>query len=418
MLPIYIARRLTLSSGGRKSSPAVRVATLAVALSVAVMIIAIAVVIGFKREISDRVTGFNSDIVLTSLAGHQEGGDPGESESDPIVTLTPSLDHTLRSLPFVEDVALQVSIPAVIKTRDDFKGVYLKSLSGKKLREFVSSSLVEGSLPSEDDPGDKVLLSRRAAERLSLSVGDSVPAYFISDRLTLRRLAVVAIYDSHFDDYDENYAFAPLELIQRLGDVSGSQGTSVALAVDDFSNIDVYTAETQRAVMDALQQGVIYRPLRVGNAMQSGAPYFHWLSMLDMNVWVVILLMTAVACVTLVSGMLIIMVDKVRFIALMSALGGSRRLLSRVFVLLAVRVALTGLVVGDVIGAAFIFIQSRWRVLPLDPESYYMDFVPVAVNWWAFAALNAGVVLVVWLMLILPSRYVGKVSPARVLSRE
>lgn len=424
-LSAYLARRLSLSSGGRRVSPAVVVSTTAVALSVAVMILAISIVVGFKREITGRVTGFNSDITLYAHAVSSDG------VSDPTVTLTPTLQSMLAELPYVEEASLQLNIPSILKTKDDFKGVYLKAFSGRDLGRFVETALEEGetseawrrggadALYKGVSLGDSAIwISRMTADKLRLKTGDVIPAYFMTDRILVRKLKIAGIYNSHFDDYDDNFAFASLSLIQKMASLSPSQGTGISVSVDDFDNVEAYAQDLRQRISAGLDNGMIYRPLRVESARDSGAGYFHWLSMLDTNVWVVLTLMTSVACITLISGMLIIMTDKVRFIALMAALGARRKLLSRVFVLLAVRVAAVGMLLGDVVALGIILLQDKYRFLPLDPESYYIDFVPVALPWAAFLLLNIGVILVVWLMLILPSRYVGKVSPARVLTRE
>ncbi len=411
-LPIYLSRRLSLSSGGRKSSPAVRVATAAVALAVAVMIISISIVIGFKREITERVTGFNADIMLTALPSYDSDGKPVE---DNLVTLTPTLRKILTDLPFVTDVAMQVNLPSILKTQDNFQGVYLKPLAGRQVTRFVSSALEEGTLPDNDS---SILISRNIADALSLKTGDKIPTYFLTNTIDVSKMRISGIYNSHFDDYDDNFAFTTAAPLAARTGLSPSQATAILVSVDDFTKIEEYTALLQTALNQALTDELIYKPIRVVNARYSGAAYFHWLDMLDTNVWVILILMTVVSCVTLISGMLIMMVDKVRFIALMSALGGSRRLLSRVFVLLAIRVALLGLLIGDILGVGLVLLQKYTQWLPLDPDSYYIDFVPVAVNWYAFLALNVGVVIVTFLMLLLPSRYVGRISPARVLVRE
>lgn len=411
-LPVYLSRRLSLSSVGHKSSPAVRVATVAVALAVAVMIVAICVVIGFKREISQRVTGFNADIVISALPSYSENR---QDETDNIITLTPTLRNILEQLPFVTDVAVQVNMPAVFKTSEDFAGVYLKSLNGNQIYDFLKSSLVAGHIPDSDSA---IIVSSNIANSLLLEVGDTIPTYFLAGTVRMNRLYISGIFNSHFDDYDNNFAFTLASPINRHNNLSDSQGTAIVVSVDNFANIEEYTRIIQQTLMKGYQEELIYRPLHVSNARSAGGAYFHWLDMLDTNVWVILILMTVVAVVTLISGMLIMMVDKVRFIALMSALGASRRLLGRVFVLLAVRVALTGLLIGDIIGIGLVALQKYTLILPLDPDSYYIDFVPVAFNWYAIGLLNAAVLIISFLMLILPSGYVGKISPVRVLMRE
>ena len=371
MLSYQLSRRLSLRSSEGGVNPAVAVATTAVALSVAVMILAVAVVVGFKQAITSRVEGFNSAIQLTAA-----GGSRNESAT---LTLTPSLRQTLERHPYIEDIALQAAVPAVFKTSDDFKGVYLKSLSGRDLEGF----------------------------------GDKIPTYFMGSELRVRPLRVAAIFNSHFDDYDSQYAFAPLQLVRLMAGLDTSEGSSIAIAVSDFDNVDDYVAEIRDSLFDGLRRGVLYKEYNVASARDAGASYFSWLSMLDMNVWVVIALMTVVATVTLISGMLIIMTDKVRFIALLSALGSRRSLLRNIFMQLALRVALLGLLIGDIIGIGIVMAQYYLHFMPLDPDSYYLDYVPVTPVWVAFLILNIGVLVVAWIVLILPSRFVGKVAPAR-----
>ena len=364
---LYIARRLSLASGGRGVSPAVSVAVVAVALSILVMMCAIAVVTGFKGEISSKVAGFNSHITITLNPTSVDPQNP-----TPLVSLSPTLKSILDSQPYIKDAALQASIPAILKTQSDFKGVYLKSLSGKNLNDFIGSAIVEGHMPdySVDSCANHIVISRKAALQLGLHSGDAIDTYFITDAVRVRRLKISAIFDSHFDTYD------------------------------------------------AYDQELIYKRYDVTTARQSGAAYFQWLDLLDMNVVVVLTLMTIVACITLVSGMLILMVDKVRFIALMSALGASRPTISRIFMLLAAKIAILGMLIGDALAIGLIYAQRATHFIPLDADSYYIDFVPVNLSWTAFIILNLAVLAIIWIVLILPSRFAGKAAPARTLAED
>lgn len=411
-LPFFLARRLSLSSNGRKSSPAVRVAVTAVALSVAVMLASVAIVLGFKREIREKVLGFNSHITLYTV--------PTNDYDDNLVSLTPSLSRLLDSLPYVADYSLQASIPAILKTRDNFKGIYMRSLSDTGQRRFLTSSLEEGKIPDYTKDSDKlkIVVSRAAARQLKLKVGDKIDTYFMSDELRVRRLEVAAIYNSHFDNYDDLYLFGDLSLIQELGQISKSQGTSIVIDTDDFRNISEYSEDLHNRLLKALADGTVYRLYRVDNAIDQGAGYFRWLSLLDTNVAVILILMTVVACVTLISGMLIIILDKKNFIGLLRALGACKRRVRMVFVYMAMRVALTGIVIGNALMLTFLYIQGRWHVIPLDPDAYYIDFVPVEFNWWAFAAMNAGVFVITYLSLLLPSWFAARISPAETMRYE
>lgn len=413
---LFLARRLSLSSEGKKSSPAVRVAIAAVALSVTVMAAAIAIVTGFKNEITRKVAGFNSHI---SIQTHVSADDADDAERN-VFQLTPSLQKILDETPYIEDYSLQVSMPAIFKTQSDFNGVYLKSLSGRELNNFISESLIEGEMPDYANPADsaKIVISRSVASRLGLKAGSDIDTYFITDHVMVRRLKVAAIFDSHFEAYDAAFAYAPMKLIRNLANLKSNEGVSIAVSVDDFDNVEQYSQDLQDRLVGAYSEGYIYRLYRVSNARQSGATYFNWLNMLDMNVIVILTLMTIVACVTLVSGMLILMIDKVRFIAILAALGASRKLISRTFMLLAARIALYGLLIGNTLALTFLYLQKYTHFIPLDPDSYYIDFVPVEVSLAAIAILDVAIMLIIWVVLILPARFAGKAAPARTLSAE
>lgn len=410
--PLYLAKRLSLSSGGRRSSPAIRVAVAAVALSVAVMLAAIAIVLGFKREIRDKVVGFNSHITLYAI--------PSDPEDTNLITLTPTLRSILDSKEYITGYSLEASIPAILKTPDNFKGVYLKSMRSEALRKFLSSNVEEGKLPDYTKPGSemKTVISRRAADQLHLKAGDKIDTYFMSGSIRVRRLEIAAIYNSHFDNYDDIYIYGDLPLIQNLGEVSPTQGTSLSITTDDFNNIEENTADLSQTLAEALASGLVYKYYRVDNSLNQGAGYFRWLSLLDTNVIVVLVLMTIVACATLISGMLIIILDKKSFIGLIRSMGATIRSVRQVFIYIAVRVAVTGLVTGNVLMLSLLWIQDRWHLLPLDPEAYYIDFVPVEINWQAIAILNIATIIIIYLCLILPSLFAAKISPAETMRYE
>ena len=220
---LFIARRLSLSTDGRKSSPAIRVSVTAVALSVAVMLASIAVVIGFKREIREKVIGFNSHITLYSQ--------PAGSEDDNLITLTPSLRNLLDEEPYIESYSLEASIPAILKTSSDFKGVYLRSLNGRHTEEFIRGNMEEGTIPdfSNAESKNDIVISRIAASQLGLKTGDRIDTYFITDEVRVRRLRIAGIYNSHFDSYDQVIIYGALQLIQGIAGLSPSQGTNLQI---------------------------------------------------------------------------------------------------------------------------------------------------------------------------------------------
>lgn len=412
----FLARRLSLSSEGHKSSPAIKVAIAAVALSVIVMMGAIAIVMGFRDEITAKVAGFNPHILLYPVRSDQ----PENPEESRLLTLTPSLRKIILSSTGVTDASIQVAIPAILKTSGDFKGVYLKSFTGKSLIDFISASIEEGKIPdySDNGAGNQIIISRKVAEQLGLKAGQPIDTYFISDRLKVKRFKIAGIFNSHFDSYDDAYIFGDPSTVRELASLKESQGTSLSISVDDINDVDHYTNELNHKLLDAYASGYLYKLYSLENVKKSGAAYFQWLDMLNLNVVVILILMTIVACVTLGSGMLIMMVDKIRFIALMQALGATRKNIGKVFIYLAARIAGIGVIIGDVIAISILYIQQTTHFLPLDPDSYYIDFVPVKLAPLPILILNISVIAIIFILLWLPSRTAVKKFPAHTLSTE
>ena len=402
---------MSLASNGGKNSPAIKVAVAAVALSVAVMLAAVAIVLGFKKEIHDKAVGFNSHITLYAASQGEEGN---------TLTLTPTLANMMSDLPFVKEFNIQSVIPAILKTSTDFKGVYLKGLVGDQGRQFMQSNLIEGSVPdySKEENRLKVLISEKAARELGLKTGDNIDTYFISDDVRVRRLKVAGVYNSHFEAYDDILVFGDIATVQQLGLLQPNQGTALLINVDDFDQVEQHSAEIQNKLTQALADGILYRQYIVENVQTQSVGLFRWLSLLDMNVAVVLALMTVVACITLISGMLIIILDKKRFIGLMKALGAPSAAIRRIFIYLAIKIAAIGLAIGNILMLALLFIQKHTHFIPLDPDSYYIDFVPVEISWISVAVLNLGVLIVIYVALVLPSRSVAKVSPAETMRYE
>ena len=335
--PLYIARKLRLSTGGRRQAPAVTVAIIAVALSVAVMLTSVSIVLGFKQQIRDKVVGFNSHIsIYPSVTTMDE---------ESVLTLTPSLKEELNNLPFVKDFTLQAAIPAILKTPTDFKGIYIKGLSGSNEIEFLKRNLEDGYVTDykNENDKDKIVISRQAANQLGLKIGDKIDTYFITDDVRVRRLEITGIYNSHFDQYDQILAFGSLPLIQQLGLLDKDQGTYLLVTTDNFDKIEEYTLLLQHHLNEALADGRLARLYHTDNVLNQSVGYFSWLALLDTNVIVVLILMIIVASITLISGMLIIIIEKKRFIGMLKVLGMPTSKVRKIFVYLAMRIAFRGM---------------------------------------------------------------------------
>ena len=410
--PLFIANRLSLSEHGKKRSPAIGVAVTAVALSIAVMIASISIVFGFKREITNKVIGFNSHLSLTA--------DTGNGSDDNLVSLTPSLRKILNEEPYITDYCLEVSMPAIIKTSDNFKGVYLKALNGRNPSEFIKENLISGQIPdfTLEKNNEKVLISEAAARQLGLRTGQKINVYFITDEIRVRNMEIAGVFNTHFDAYDDIYIYGSMNLIAGLAKLPENNGTNVKIYTDNFDNVDYYTSLLNNRMTKALVEGEIYKPYHIDNARTYGASYFHWLDLLDTNVAVILTLMTILACVTLISGMLIIILDKMKFIGVMKALGMPDRALRHIFIYLAVRITAIGALIGNILSLGILLLQQYTHFIPLDADNYYIDFVPVEIDWAAIVILNAGVIAIVYLSLILPSHFVARISPSKTIRYE
>ncbi len=409
---LFLARRITLSSGEHRSSPAIKVAVTAVALSVAVMLAAIAIVMGFKREIRQKVVGFNSHITLYAV--------PTDDSDSNLVTLTPTLRNILDNEEYITDYSLSVSVPAILKTSEDFKGIYLKSIGNEKLQNFIASNLEEGKIPDygKKENAEKIIISRIAAKQLGLKTGDKIDTYFMTGSVRVRRLEIAGIFNSHFDVYDDILVYGDLGLIQNLGEISPNQGTTLSISVDNFDNIPEYSSRLSSTLAEGLASGLLYKYYRIDNVLYQGAGYFRWLSMLDTNVIVVLILMTFVACITLISGLLILILDKKRFIGLIRSVGASISGVRKVFIYMAIKIAIRGLIIGNLLALAILLAQDHWHFLHLDPEAYYIDFVPVEITLPSILILNAATLLIIYLCLILPSWFAARISPAETMRYE
>lgn len=393
-------------------SPAVTVAIVAIAISVAVMIASIAIVLGFKNEIRDKVVGFNGHISLFRV--------PASEEDNNIIQANSFATNVLDQLPFVNEYVIQSSIPAIFKTSEDFKGIYIRGLQGENATKYIENNLEEGYIPdySDENEKNKIVISRIAANQLRLKAGDKIETYFFSNNIKVRKLEIAGIYNSHFDQYDDVIMFGAMPLVTQMGDLPDNSGTYIMLQTDNFDNIPEYTQELQYIFNQAVSNGDTNNYYRTDNVLSQGRGFFSWLSLLDTNVVVIITLMMIVGCVTLVSGMLIIILERKKFIGLMRALGANTTTIRNVFILMALKIAVIGIAIGDILILLLLYFQQKYHFLKLDAESYYIDFVPVYLPGWIVVALNVGVLFVTYLVLVLPSRFVGKISPAETLLGE
>ena len=406
---LFVARRIYRSKEGEKevSKPAVLIAMWGIAIGLAVMIVAVAVVIGFKHEVRDKVVGIGSDITITNFDAQKS------YETVPVVAGDSLLD-ALRAMEGVKHVQRYSTKPGMIMTEDNFLGMVLKGVSQEYDWKFLKEHLQEGEIPSFTDSAstNRTLVSRTIANKLNLKLGDKLYTYYISaENVRARRLEVAGIYQTNFSIYDDMFLLTDLYTVNRLNAWKADQASGIELEVADVSRLEE-TKEAISAEVDMLKDryGATYYTQTVE---ESNPQIFAWLDLLDMNVWVILILMTGVAGFTMISGLLIIILERTNMIGVLKALGADNLAIRKVFLSFSVFLIGRGMLWGNIIGLSFVFIQSQFHLFKLDPSIYYVDSVPVVFQLWWWVLLNVCSLLASVLMLVGPSYLIAHIHPAK-----
>ncbi len=418
LLAHYIGRRLSLKpESRRRSSPGAIIAVSGIALALVIMLLSISVVTGFKKEIRDKVVGFNAQITIY----------PSDSFSDTQYTsgicLSDDIEALIREAIPEAETALMIRQPAVFKTDDAFQGIILKGIPAGSDADFIRQNITSGTMPKgmtwmSDSVKNSVIISRHTADALRLKPGDRINTHFLLDNnLRTRRLDVAAIYDTHFSDFDNLFAFVPIGFLQQFNKLDSLTGSAIEIRGIDQSQIR-QAAESLDRTLNFTEYGNIRPAYSISNVEESNALYFNWLELLDTNVAVIITLMTVVSAFTLISSLFIIILERVYMIGLFKALGATDRLIRSIFIYLTERLVIRGMIIGNIIGIATIIIQHHFHILKLDPEAYYLNFVPMELNWLHVVVLNLGVLIISCAVLLIPSSAIARMSPANTIRYE
>lgn len=406
-LSLFIAQRIYRDSDGGKqvSRPAVLIAMAGIAIGLAVMIIAVAVVIGFKSEVRGKVIGFGSHIQISNFDAVRS------YETRPVVA-DDSLMAALAHRPEVKHVQRYSTKPGMIKTDDAFQGMVLKGVGPEFDAHFFNEHLLEGEVPAFSDSAstNQVMVSKAMATRMNLKLGDQIYTYYIQDDVRARRLTIKGIYQTNFSEYDNLFLLTDLYTVNRLNGWEPDQVSGVELQVADYNNLEEVTYGLAVDMDNQADRfgGIYY----VRNIEQLNPQIFAWLELLDLNVWVILILMIGVAGFTMISGLLIIIIERTQMIGILKALGANNFTIRKTFLWFAVFLIGKGMVWGNVIGLSFCFLQSQFGLFTLDPETYYVDTVPVSFNLFLFLLINVGTLLAAVLMLLGPSYLITKINPA------
>lgn len=413
-LPLFIAKHLYSATDSRQkvSRPAMRIATAGVAIGLAVMLISVSVVFGFKHTIRDKVIGFGSHITVAnfkSLHGR---------ELAPIC-MDDSMMRVLRSLDGVKHVQRYAIKQGILKTDSDFLGVAFKGIANDYDTTFIHDNMVEGVIPAFSDTvsTNKILVSKIMADRLRLNAGDKVFAYFIDNgNVRVRRFTVSGIYRTDLTQFDDILCFTDLYTAVRLNGWEPDQAGGAELTVKDFNAIDVVEDEVVKKVNRTVDK---YGETYSSETIQDANPQiFTWLGLLDLNVWIILVLMLCVAGFTMISGLLIIILERTSMIGVLKALGARNGVVRKTFLWFAVFIIGRGMLIGNVVGLGLMALQRFTGFIKLDAATYYVDTVPVEFSILAIILLNVVTLLVSVLVLIGPSYLASMIHPAKSMRYE
>ena len=412
--PLFIARKIY--NGGDKtrkvSKPAIRIATIGVAIGLAVMIISVSVVLGFKHSIRDKVIGFGSDITVADFLTLQG------SEQYPI-QINDSLIRALKSTPGIKHVQRYAYTQGILKTNDDFLGVLLKGVGPEFDSTFIHSDMIEGILPkfSDSESHQKIVISKTIADKLNLKVGQRLFAYFINKQgVRTRKFTITGIYATNMKQFDSQICFTDLYTINKLNGWEPDQYSGAELQVNDFSQLNLITMRILNKVKNTVDHyGETYS---AENITEMNPQIFSWLDLMDMNVWIILALMTAVAGVTMISGLLIIILEHTQMIGILKALGSRNRQIRHIFLWFSTFIIGRGLLFGNIIGLGCILLQKWLGLITLDPQTYYVSVVPVEINIPLIIVLNLATLLICIIVLIAPSYLISHIHPAKSMHYE
>jgi lipoprotein-releasing system permease protein len=406
--PLLIARRLVRASGGAENTaisgtrPIVRIAIGGIALGIAVMIIAMAIVTGFREEIKNKVVSFGADIIVTRY------GNINALEPVPI-SRNQHFDPPLTDIEGISHMQVFATKAGIVKTDEEIEGVVVKGVGSDFDWTFFQNHLVEGAVFNTTDTSrsKNILISQPIAKKLKLNVGDRMEIFFIQgEQQRARIFNVSGIYLTGLEEFDRMYVITDIAHIQRLNQWQADEVAGFEVFVDDFDRVDELDAKVYDAIGSELYSASV---------KELQPQIFDWLELQNVNVQVIILLMLVVAGFNMVSALLIMIIERVNMIGILKALGMADGHIRNIFLHQAIYLTGVGMFWGNVVGIGLCLLQQHFGLITLDQASYYVSVVPINLQLGHILALNAGTLFFCFLMMLLPSFIVARISPLKAI---
>ncbi len=410
---LFIARKLFFDKANRKflSYKIIRIALFGIALGLAVMLISVAVVTGFKKEIRDKVIGFGSHIQIINFDSNNSYETKTISKNQPFVA-------KLNQIEGIKRVEVYATKPGMIKTDEYIQGVVFKGVDQNYNWDFFQKNLVEGRLPQINDSArvNEIIVSQQITQLLKINLNDSVILYFLNEKESLPRilqLKVCGIYRTSLEEFDNIFILGDLKYVQRLNNWEADEISGFEITISDFGKIDELEQEVRTQVINYRENTETI--LRTLNIKRQYPQIFDWLSVVDMNVWVILILLSLVAGFNMISGLLVLILERSTMIGVLKALGSPNWSIRRVFLYLSFFLTSRGMLWGNVLAIVLMLAQKYFHIIKLNPTTYYVDVVPINFSIVHLLLLNIGSIIITTLMLVLPSFLVSKISPEKAI---
>lgn len=406
----FIARRLIFNKGKENniSGPIVKIAIAGIALGIAVMIMSVAIVQGFKSEIRNKIIGFGSHIQITNFDSNLS------YETHPIARnqdFTPAIE----ALKGVRHVQIYATKPGIIKNDAEMQGIILKGVGPDFDWSFFSQHMKSGSVFEVNDSvkTNEIIISDKLASLLKVEVGEKVLTYFIERPPRMRKFTVAGIYSTGLEEFDKTFIICDIGHVQKLNNWEESQISGFEILIDDFDELEKIGDEVNLiAGMRFNEDG---SKLKVQTIKEKEPVLFDWIELVNVNVWVILVLMVLVAGVNMISGLLIMILERTNLIGILKALGTENWSIRKIFLYNGLYLIGLGVFWGNLIGLVISLLQKNLGIVKLDPASYYVDVVPIQITAIDFLWLNAGTIVITMVMLLLPTYLVTKISPVKAI---
>lgn len=412
-LPFFIAKRIYSDQGDKRkvSRPAIRIATLGVGIGLAVMIVTVCVVLGFQHTIRDKVIGFGSHIQVQNIMAFS-------SIDRYPVCIDDSMMTVMKNFKGVKHVERYAVTQGILKTDEDFLGVLFKGVGPEYDMTFLKQHLIEGKMPqfSDTTSTNNILISKLIADKLQLKAGDRIYAYFIDDNVRTRRFTISGIYQTNMTRFDESLCFTDIYTACRLNGWEEDQVSGAEILVEDFEQLQATDDEVIAKVNRTTDK---YLNTYSSQTIYEAYPQvFTWLELLDINVWIILALMVCVAGFTMISGLLIIILERTQMIGVLKALGARNKTIRHTFLWFAAFIIGQGLLLGNIIGLGIVLLQQSTGIFTLDAQTYYVSEVPMELNIPLILLLNIATLIISIFVLIAPSYLISHIHPAKSMRYE